>query len=105
MISQPMTEMNPQILSALIWSVADLLRGNYKQSEYGKVILPFTILRRLYCVLESTKEAVLTEYAEKKSSNIPAEPFLLRVRVDGLGELLPFESRFFNTDSTRSVYS
>ena len=34
-------------LSAFIWSVADLLRGDFKQSEYGKVILPFTVLRRL----------------------------------------------------------
>ena len=33
-------------LSSFIWSVADLLRGDYKQSEYGKVILPFTVLRR-----------------------------------------------------------
>ena len=40
-------------LSSFIWSVADLLRGNYKQSEYGKVILPFTVLRRLDCVLEA----------------------------------------------------
>lgn len=39
-------------LSAFIWSVADLLRGDYKQSEYGKVILPFIVLRRLDCVLE-----------------------------------------------------
>ena len=39
-------------LSSFIWSVADLLRGDYKQSEYGKVILPFTVLRRLDCVLE-----------------------------------------------------
>ena len=46
-------------LSAFIWSVADLLRGDYKQSEYGKVILPFTVLRRLDCVLEPTKDAVL----------------------------------------------
>ena len=38
-----------------IWSVADLLRGDYKQSEYGRVILPFTVLRRLDCVLEPTK--------------------------------------------------
>ena len=45
---------NPS-LSSFIWSVADLLRGDYKQSEYGKVILPFTVLRRLDCVLESTK--------------------------------------------------
>ena len=37
-----------------IWSVADLLRGDYKQSDYGKVILPLTVLRRLDCVLEPT---------------------------------------------------
>ena len=48
-------------LSALIWSVADLLRGDYRQSDYGKVILPFTVLRRLDCVLEKTKPAVLAE--------------------------------------------
>jgi type I restriction enzyme M protein len=36
--------MNQQVLSSFIWSVADLLRGDYKQSEYGKVILPFTVL-------------------------------------------------------------
>jgi type I restriction enzyme M protein len=45
--------------AAFIWSVADLLRGDYKQSEYGKVILPLTVIRRLDCVLERTKEAVL----------------------------------------------
>jgi len=44
---------------AFIWSVADLLRGDYKQSEYGRVILPFTVLRRLDCVLEPTKAKVL----------------------------------------------
>ncbi|MEI2735389.1 MAG: type I restriction-modification system subunit M N-terminal domain-containing protein [Rhodoblastus sp.] len=44
--------MNHQTLSSFIWSVADLLRGDYKQSDYGKVILPFTVLRRLDCVLE-----------------------------------------------------
>ncbi len=42
-----------------IWSVADLLRGDFKQSEYGKVILPLTVLRRLDCVLEPTKAKVL----------------------------------------------
>ena len=41
-----------------IWSIAELLRGNYKQSEYGKVVLPFTVLRRLDCVLAPTKDAV-----------------------------------------------
>ncbi len=45
--------------AAFIWSVADLLRGDYKQSEYGKVILPLTVIRRLDCVLEPTKAKVL----------------------------------------------
>ena len=40
----------------LIWDVADLLRGDYKQSDYGKVILPITVLRRLDCVLAPTKQ-------------------------------------------------
>lgn len=53
-------------VAAFIWSVADLLRGDYKQSDYGKVILPFTLLRRLECVLEGSKSAVLEEYAARK---------------------------------------
>src|ERR1700756_4171565 len=48
--------------AAFIWSVADLLRGDYKQSEYGKVILPLTVIRRLDCVLEPTKAKVLAVY-------------------------------------------
>ena len=42
-----------------IWSVADLLRGDFKQSEYGKVILPFTVLRRFDCVLAPSKAKIL----------------------------------------------
>lgn len=70
--------MNQQALSSFIWSVADLLRGDYKQSDYGKVILPFTVLRRLDCVLEPTKAAVLAEHAARKKAKMNAEPFLLR---------------------------
>ena len=70
--------MNQQTLSAFIWSVADLLRGDYKQSDYGKVILPFTVLRRLDCVLEATKPAVLAELADKEKLGVNPEPFLLR---------------------------
>ena len=51
----------------LIWRVADLLRGDYKQSDYGKVILPMTVLRRLDCVLEPTKQKVL-DYLPKVDS-------------------------------------
>ena len=50
-------------LANFIWSVADLLRGDYKQSEYGKVILPFTVLRRLDCVMAPTREAVRAKNA------------------------------------------
>src|SRR5687767_12539294 len=65
-------------LSSFIWSVADLLRGDYKQSEYGKVILPFTVLRRLDCVLERTKPAVLDEKAKREQTGVNPEPFLLK---------------------------
>ena len=71
--------MNQQTLSAFIWSVADLLRGDYRQSDYGKVILPFTVLRRLDCVLEATKPAVLAELADKEKLGVNPEPFLRRI--------------------------
>jgi type I restriction enzyme M protein len=80
--------MNHQALSSFIWSVADLLRGDYKQSEYGRVILPFTVLRRLDCVLESTKTAVLVDFEAKTKAGINPEPFLLR-RVG--------DAKFYNT--------
>ncbi|QDI04293.1 SAM-dependent DNA methyltransferase [Xanthomonas cerealis pv. cerealis] len=70
--------MNHASLSAFIWSVADLLRGDYKQSEYGRVILPFTVLRRLDCVLERTKPAVLAEFEAKTKAGLNPEAFLLR---------------------------
>jgi type I restriction enzyme M protein len=65
-------------LSSFIWSVADLLRGDYKQSDYGKVILPFTVLRRLDCVLEPTKAAVLAELGQRTKMGVNPEPFLLQ---------------------------
>jgi type I restriction enzyme M protein len=70
--------MNHQSLSAFIWSVADLLRGDYKQSDYGKVILPFTVLRRLDCVLAPTKAAVLAEFDKRQGEGMNPEPFLFR---------------------------
>jgi type I restriction enzyme M protein len=65
-------------LSSFIWAVADLLRGDYKQSEYGKVILPFTVLRRLDCVLEPTKKSVLSEKDKRKGKGVDLGPFLKR---------------------------
>jgi type I restriction enzyme M protein len=60
------------------WSVADLLRGDYKQSDYGKVILPFTVLRRLECVLEPTREKVAELAEQHKDSGIDPDRFLRR---------------------------
>lgn len=60
------------------WSVADLLRGDYKQSDYGKVILPFTVLRRLECVLEPTREKVSETIARFQGQEIDVDSFLRR---------------------------
>jgi len=65
--------------AAFIWSVADLLRGDYKQSEYGKVILPLTVIRRLDCVLEPTKEAVLKKHQQLAMRIENVEPVLQAV--------------------------
>lgn len=56
----------------LIWSIANLLRGPYQPNQYGDVILPFTILRRLDCILEPTKDEVLAEY--KKVQGLKIDP-------------------------------
>ena len=50
---------NAQNLSSFVWSVAEILRGDFKQSEYGKVVLPFVVLRRLDCILKESKKQVL----------------------------------------------
>jgi type I restriction enzyme M protein len=56
--------------AGLIWSIADLLRGDYKQSEYGRVILPLVLLRRLDCVLEPTKAQVLARLKTLAVQNV-----------------------------------
>ena len=62
--------------AAFLWSIADLLRGDFKQSQYGRIILPFTLLRRMECVLESTKAAVLAQAQEHSN-----KPDLVRERL------------------------
>lgn len=69
--------MQHNTLPSFIWSVADLLRGDYKQSEYGKVILPFTVLRRMDCVLAESKKEVLSEFLSKQELEGDLETFLL----------------------------
>lgn len=57
-----MTTNKIQNLSSFAWSVAEILRGDFKQSEYGKVVLPFVVLRRLDCLLEPSKDKVLKAF-------------------------------------------
>src|SRR5207244_13623267 len=80
-------------LSSFIWYVADLLPGDYKQSEYGKVVLPFTVLRRLDCVLAPTKEAVLAEYDARKKSGVNPDPFLRRKSKVGFYNASPMDMK------------
>jgi len=76
--------------AAFLWSVADLLRGDFKQSQYGRIILPFTLLRRLECVLENDKAAVLKKHAEVSRMNLPEEAYEKMM-------LRSTEAKFFNT--------
>ncbi|MFQ6091602.1 MAG: type I restriction-modification system subunit M N-terminal domain-containing protein, partial [bacterium] len=66
---------------SFIWSVADLLRGPYRPNQYKDVMLPMTVLRRLDCVLEPTKEKVLQKLRELKAKGKVknVEPILCRV--------------------------
>lgn len=68
-----MISTNFRQLASFIWSVAELLRGDFKQSQYGRVILPFTLLRRLECVLEDSKQAVLEKHQELSTQDLPEE--------------------------------
>ncbi len=83
--------MNQQALSAFIWSVADLLRGDFKQSDYGKIILPFTVLRRLDCVLSPTKASVLAELATREAQGLNPDPFLRRTAQQGFYNCSPLD--------------
>lgn len=74
-----MNSENHSQTAAFLWSIADLLRGDFKQSQYGRIILPFTLLRRMECVLEPTKDAVIREsHAQSGRPDLVREQLLLR---------------------------
>ncbi|MFV0523319.1 MAG: N-6 DNA methylase, partial [Acidimicrobiales bacterium] len=78
--------------AAFIWSVADLLRGDYKQSEYGRVILPFTVLRRLDCVLDPVKAEMLAKHESVKGRVENFGPVLDALTdIDGLWNTSRFD--------------
>ena len=68
--------MNQQTLAPFIWNIADLLLGAFKPSEYGRIILPFTVLRRLECVLEPTRDKVRSQYEAMKASGVDMDLIL-----------------------------
>ena len=78
-------------LASYIWSLADLLRGDFKQSQYGRIILPFTLLRRLECVLEDSKAAVVAAY-DKLDRESLSEEAIEKLVLRATGGL-----SFFNT--------
>ena len=70
--------MNTQNISSLIWGIADdVLRGTFKPNEYGRIILPFVVLRRLDCVLEQDKKHAIEIYNSLKDSIDNPEPDVL----------------------------
>ena len=80
--------------AAFIWSVADLLRGDFKQSQYGRIILPFTLLRRLECVLEDTKASVVAESQRIAGMGLPEEAqekFIIRASKHAFYNISPMD--------------
>jgi type I restriction enzyme M protein len=86
---------------SFVWSVADLLRGSYKASDYGKVILPFVVLRRLDCLLEPTKPAVLAQLAKLPVSADPVmrETLLNRAAGHGFHNASPYTFDLLKADA------
>ncbi|MEX2644626.1 MAG: class I SAM-dependent DNA methyltransferase [Gaiellaceae bacterium] len=86
---------DPQLRNhaAFIWSVADKLRGVYKQSEYGRVILPLVVLRRLDCVLEPTKPAVLARHEALKGRVENVAPVLESIAGQQFYNISPLDFR------------
>ena len=80
--------------AAFIWSVAEQLRGDFKQSEYGKVILPFTVMRRLDCLLEGTKDQVLDMAKSLPPETDEDARFQILAEIATPGGRLYNESRF-----------
>ena len=88
-----MSNGNTENHAAFIWSVADLLRGTYKQSEYGKVILPLVVIRRLDCVLDPTRDAVLEKANALKGRVENVEPVLRSIAGQQFFNTSPLDFR------------
>lgn len=77
--------------AAFLWSIADLLRGDFKQSQYGRIILPFTLLRRLECVLVRPARSLTTRRAAAPLQAAAIGCSIARPGSDGPGCILVCE--------------
>lgn len=94
--------MNQQNLADFIWNVADTLRGDFKQSEFGRIILPFTVLRRLECVLEPTRKEVQHQYAGLKGTQVDLDLVLPSVAKASFYNISEFNLSTVGSTSTRA---
>lgn len=94
--------MNHQTLADLIWNVADALRGPFRPSLYGRIILPFTVLRRLECVLEPTRDAVLAQHASLAGSGVDLDLVLPNVAGASFYNTSKFTLATLGSTSTRA---
>jgi type I restriction enzyme M protein len=99
-LTAPQTSETIRNHAAFIWSVADLLRGDYKQSEYGRVILPFVVLRRLDCVLEATKAKVLQRVEQLSGKVANVDPLLRKTAGQQFYNVSPLDLRKTLDDPT-----
>lgn len=94
--------MNQQNLADFIWNVADTLRGPFKPSLYGRIILPFTVLRRLECVLEPTRDAVLAQHWALADSGVDMDLVLPSVAGASFYNSSRFSLATLGSTSTRA---
>lgn len=94
--------MNQQNLASDIWNIADTLRGDFKQSEFGRVILPFAVLRRLECVLEPTRSAVLAQYQVMQNTGIDLDLVLPATAQASFYNVSQFNLATLGSTSTRA---
>lgn len=94
--------MNQQNLADLLWNVADTLRGPFKPSLYGRIILPFTVLRRLECVLEPTRDAVRERHAALAGTGVDLDLVLPSIAGASFYNTSKFSLATLGSTSTRA---
>ncbi len=88
--------------AALIWNIADILRGGWKQHEYQDVILPLLVLKRLDAILSDSKEKVLDKYNEYKGK-VDVDPILKKTSGVGFYNVSPYDFKKLTEDHTHIV--